>query len=33
MVGNEDLGEDARVGADNVHYRRTKRAPIAADRY
>ena len=25
MVGNEDLGEDARVGADNVHYRKTHR--------
>merc|ERR1711934_1327722 len=24
MVGNEDLGEDARVGADHVHYRRTR---------
>ena len=24
MVGNEDLGEDARVGADNVHYRRNR---------
>jgi hypothetical protein len=24
MVGNEDLGEDARVGADNVHYRRIR---------